>query len=388
MVALSEATMKNPPLTVYGMIRETVENISLVDNHAHPVMELEADSFAEEFPTLFTEGDLDPSDARHTVHYRRLLRFLRDNFEGETEKELLTQRRNVDLKEYTRDLIDRSGTGVILADDGYPDTSPAEFQSYTSADVYPILRLELIIEELLPEHDTLSSLVEAFEARVETALDDEYVALKSIAAYRCGLELFGPDEATSLAADRYNIIRESFDGHLDDRALISHCLHRASSIAADHGAPVQLHTGFGDIDAHPEYVNPTYLYDYLSAQPDTPVVLLHAGYPYVQAAGYVTSTFANAYLDLSLANPFIQHGVEPMFRQALETVPATKLLYASDAYTTPELYLFAAQRARADLTSVLEDLVADGFYTEAYAVDVAEMILRDNAFALYDLPDQ
>jgi len=370
------------------MIRETVEDISLVDNHAHPVMEIETDSFAEEFPRLFTEGDLDPEDARHTVHYRRVLRFLRDHFEGASEDELLAKRHDVDLKEYTRELIDRSGTGVILADDGYPDTLPAEFQDYTSADVYPMLRLELVVQELLPDHDTLSSLVDAFEERVETALRDDYVALKSIAAYRCGLEIYEPESAASRATDRYDTIRESFDGHLEDRALISHCLHRATAIAGEHGAPVQLHTGFGDIDAHPEYVTPTYLYEYRSAHPGTPVVLLHAGYPYVQAAGYVTSTFSNAYLDLSLANPFIQHGVEPMFRQALETVPATKLLYASDAFTTPELYLFAAERARADLTTVLEDLVADGFYTEEYAVDVAEMVLRDNALALYDLPDQ
>jgi len=368
------------------MLRETVDEISLVDNHAHPVMKIPVESFSDEFPLLFTEGDLKLSDARHTVHYRRILRFLREHFDGDTESELLTQRSAVDLIEYTDELIDQSGTDIILADDGYPDTSPVEFQSYTSAAVHPILRLEPIVEELLPEHNTLEALVDRFEQRVKAALEDDYVALKSIAAYRCGLELLNPDEAVRAANDRFDSVRGSFDGRLDDRALISHCLHRASRIAASYGAPVQFHTGFGDRDAHPEYVNPTYLYDYLAVHPDTPVVLLHGGYPYVQAAGYVTSTFSNAYLDLSLANPFIQHGVEPMFRQALETVPATKLLYGSDAFTTPEMFLFAAERVRTDLTIVLEDLVKGGFYTEAYAQDVAEMILRENALNLYNLP--
>jgi hypothetical protein len=367
------------------MIRDTIDDISLVDNHAHPVTELPEDSFAEEFPLLFTEGDLDPSDARHTVHYRRALRFLREYFDAEAETELLARRRAVDLQAYTRELIDRSGTGVVLADDGFPDTSPAEFRSYTSADVHPILRLEPIVEELLPDHGSLGALVDAFESRVDEALSGPYVGLKSIAAYRCGLEIMTPEAARTAAAERYGSLGESFDGRLDDRALVSHCLHRASRIAASHDAPVQLHTGFGDRDAHPEYVNPTYLSDYLDVHPETPVVLLHAGYPYVRAAGYVTSTFPNAYLDLSLANPFVQHGVEPMIRQALETVPATKLLYGSDAFTTPELYLFAAERARADLATVLEDLVAAGFYSEAYALDVAEMILRANAIDLYGL---
>jgi predicted TIM-barrel fold metal-dependent hydrolase len=150
---------------------------------------------------------------------------------------------------------------------------------------------------------------------------------------------------------------------------------------------VQLHTGFGDRDAHPVYTNPAYLYEYLTAHPETPVVLLHGGYPYTQVAGYVTSTFPNAYLDLSLSNPIIQHGVESMFRQSLETVPATKLLYGSDAHTTPEIYVLAAERARDDLTTVLEAFVADGVYTEEYATDVAEMILRQNALDLYNLAD-
>lgn len=366
-------------------IRDTVAEIALVDNHAHPVMELPEEGFDRVFPTLFCEGDLRPADARHTVHYRRVLQFLAEHFQGETESELLAARRDVSLQAYTAELIDQSGTGAILADDGYPDTSPREFRSYTSADVYPILRLEPIVEELLPEAEGLDALATAFEERVERALTGEYVALKSIAAYRCGLDIAPPEEAESTVRAEFDDIRTRFDGRIEDRALISYCLHRASEVAADHGAPVQLHTGFGDRDAHPQYVNPVYLAEYIDAHPDTPVVVLHAGYPYVQTAGYVASTFPNSYLDLSLANPFIQHGVEGMFREALETVPASKLLYGSDAFTTPEMYPMAATRARTDLTSVLEDLVADGYYTPEYALDVARMILRENAIELYDL---
>jgi hypothetical protein len=369
-------------MSIYAHLAE----IPLVDNHAHPVMELPGEDFDQVFPTLFCEGDLRPADARHTVHYRRVLRFLADHFEGESESELLAARRHVNLKEFTEELIDKSGTAAILADDGYPDTSPQEFRSYTTADVFPILRLEPIIEALLPEVKRLDALTAKFESRVKAALAGEYVGLKSIAAYRCGLDIAGPDEAESTVSAEFDDIRERFNGRVENRALISYCLHRASDIAADHGAPVQLHTGFGDADAHPEYVNPVYLSEYIESHPDTPVVILHGGYPYVQTAGYVASTFPNSYLDLSLANPFIQHGVEGMFREALETVPSSKLLYGSDAFTTPEMYPMAATRARTDLATVLDNLVADGYYTRDYALEVAEMILRDNAIELYDLP--
>lgn len=368
------------------MLRETIDDISLVDNHAHPVMELPAESFTEAFPRLFTEGDLAAADARNTVLFQRVIRFLEDHFE-ETGEGPLARRQAVDLEAYTTELLDQSGTGIVLADDGYPETSPREFQAYTNATVYPILRLEPMIEELLSAHETLAGLIERFEERVETALTTDYVALKSIAAYRCGLDILPPEEAAKDVETRYDAIRDTFDGRVNDPALISHCLHRASRIAVRYDSPVQLHTGFGDRDAHPVYANPAYLYEYLTAHPETPVVLLHGGYPYTQVAGYVTSTFPNAYLDLSLSNPIIQHGVESMFRQSLETVPATKLLYGSDAHTTPEIYVLAAERARDDLTTVLEAFVADGVYTEEYATDVAEMILRQNALDLYNLAD-
>lgn len=368
-------------------IRETVAEIRLVDNHAHPVMELSPETITEEFPTFFTEGDLPVEDARHTVHYRRALGLLDDRLDGETEAELLASRAEVDLEDYSRDLVGETDTDVILADDGFPETTPEEFEAYTDARVESLLRLEPVVEQLLADHDELDSLVEAFEQRVADALDAGYVGLKSIAAYRSGLDVAPPSEAASAARSAYDEVRGGFDGRLDDASVIEHCLHRATDVAADYGVPVQLHTGFGDRDAHPRYVDPTYLADYLDAHLDADVVLLHAGYPYVRAAGYVTSTFPNAYLDLSLANPFVQHGVEPMFRQALETVPATKLLYGSDAFTIPELYVLAAERAREDLASVLEALVEDGYYTPDYAEDVARMILRENAIALYDLDE-
>jgi predicted TIM-barrel fold metal-dependent hydrolase len=191
--------------------------------------------------------------------------------------------------------------------------------------------------------------------------------------------------AEAAASEAYGEFRAGFDGRIEHAGVIDHCLNRAAALAAGHDVPLQLHTGFGDSDAHPRFVDPSYLYEFLDANRDADVVLLHGGYPYVRTAGYVTSTFPNAHLDLSLANPLAAHGVAPMLRQALETVPATKLLYGSDAYVTPEIYALAAERIRTDLPTVLESLVEDGYYTEGYAEAVARMVLRENAIELYGL---
>jgi hypothetical protein len=69
-----------------------------------------------------------------------------------------------------------------------------------------------------------------------------------------------------------------------------------------------------------------------------------------------------------------------MVRQALELAPVSKLLYASDAARTPELYLLAATWWREALATVLADVLP---------LDEAEVagraILRENALGLYGL---
>jgi hypothetical protein len=67
-------------------------------------------------------------------------------------------------------------------------------------------------------------------------------------------------------------------------------------------------------------------------------------------------------------------------REALELAPVSKLLYASDAARTPELYFLAARWWREALAEVLAgSLPADE------AEEAGRAILRGNALALYSL---
>ena len=68
-------------------------------------------------------------------------------------------------------------------------------------------------------------------------------------------------------------------------------------------------------------------------------------------------------------------------REALELAPVSKLLYASDAARTPELYLLAATWWRDALAEVL----AEALPSAAEAEVAGRMILRDNALELYGL---
>jgi predicted TIM-barrel fold metal-dependent hydrolase len=369
----------------YMAVRETVQHTPLVDNHAHAVERLDAETVEEAFAGYFTEGALADRDARHTLNYRAALGVLAERFDADPddEAELLARRAAVDGATYTRQCIAATNTGTILVDEGYPDRQVAAFRGEVDAAVHPMLRLEPVVEELITEHAEFEAFERAFRERVAAALDGEYVALKSIAAYRRGLNVGRRDRADARAA--FGTVRGDWDGRIEHPRLLDHCLHEALDVAGDRGAPVQFHTGFGDPDAHPRLVNPTHLVECIEAHPETPIVMLHAGYPYVGQAGYVTATYPNVHLDLSLAIPFAQGGARRILGTAMEVAPTSKLLYGSDGFSTPELYVLAARRFRGALADTLEGLIDDGVVTEAYAETVARNVLRENAIELYGL---
>ena len=121
--------------------------------------------------------------------------------------------------------------------------------------------------------------------------------------------------------------------------------------------PVQVHTGFGDSDLLLPAARPGAAQAAdraLLARP--PFVLLHC-YPFVREAGWLAHVYANVFFDVSLTIPHVARPAEALY-EALELAPVSKLLYASDASQTPELYLLGARWWREALGDVLPVPVA------------------------------
>ena len=107
-------------------------------------------------------------------------------------------------------------------------------------------------------------------------------------------------------------------------------------------------------------------------------MLLHC-YPFVREAGWMAHVYGNVYFDLSLTIPHVAWPAEAL-AEALELAPVSKLLYASDAARTPELYYLAAKWWREALAEVLPELLEVDD-----AADAGARILRENALGLYGL---
>jgi predicted TIM-barrel fold metal-dependent hydrolase len=110
-----------------------------------------------------------------------------------------------------------------------------------------------------------------------------------------------------------------------------------------------------------------------------PVVLLHAGYPFVREAAYLASVYPNVYVDFSQAAPLLAGpGLTRVLEELLALAPLTKVLYGSDAWGIPEWFWLAARAARRALGEALAWLPAEE------ARWAARRVLHDNAAGLVE----
>jgi uncharacterized protein len=346
---------------------EQLSEVGLVDHHAHGI--LRAAPSLDEFRGLFSESP-DPRQWPHVatgVTYRRAIRELAAFFAVDaSESAVYEHRMATDPAEYASALLRATNTEMLLVDDGYPPagegTSWDELGELANCEARPILRIERVAEE---------SSMNGVRGEVAAARANGYVGLKTILAYRGGLDL--------------DALRSPAPGGSEPQGRIEGAAARDVLVAALEAneatgdpLPLQVHAGFGDSDLFLPRVQPGYLKPLIERFRETPFVLLHC-YPFVRQAGWLAHVYGNVYFDLSLTIPHVARPAEALC-EALELAPVSKLLYASDAARTPELYYLAAKWWRETLARVLPELL-----DEDDARDAAQRILRGNAHALYRL---
>jgi hypothetical protein len=295
--------------------------------------------------------------------YRRALPLLAERLGCEPTEAAVYERRLALLpNEYASRFLQATGTELLLVDDGFPaqdvGTSVAELGELAGCEARPVMRIERVAEE------AGSDAVDRVREAVTRARRDGYAALKTIAAYRGGLDL----DALGAPARTDRL----------EGAPVRDVLLAALEANQASGAPlpVQVHTGFGDADLSLPAAQPGLLKPLIERFADTTFVLLHC-YPFVREAGWMAHVYANVYFDLSLTIPHVSRPAVAL-AEALELAPVSKLLYASDAACTPELYLLASTWWRDALAEVLP-----GMLGEDDALPAARMILRENARGVY-----
>ncbi|MDQ5809357.1 MAG: amidohydrolase family protein [Actinomycetota bacterium] len=374
-----------------------LRHVPVVDNHCHGILRSQNFDDLASWRGAFTES-ADPGMPREhvasTAFYRRLIRTLAEFFGCEPEEEtVLGVRAQRDLPELTAELLRAANIETLLIDTGYPPPEEvlpgAELAQLGDCRTESMLRLETLMERLLAEHASLDEAKGALAAALYDVRGQGYVALKSIAAYRTGLNV-GEWPTEDAVASLREFRRAAGEGptRLVHKPLLDTLLHVAFAEAARQEVPLQFHVGYGDADTDLLLGNPLHLRAVLE-RPEyrsMPVVLLHECYPYTREGGYLAAIYENVYLDLSYGIPLLGYGEMLSFtREALGVAPISKLLYSSDGIGVPELHWMSAIDGRHVLGQALEELVAHGELSISEAEAAGEDVLRNNAVRLYRL---
>ena len=374
-----------------------LQHVPVVDNHCHGILRSQSFDTLLSWRRNFTES-ADPGMPRDhvasTAFYLRLIRALAGLLDCEPDEEtVLAARAEKDARELVGALLWAANVETLLLDTGYPPPEKvlpgAELARLGDCRVEPMLRLETLMERLIAEHDSLEEAKEALVVALDDVRGQGYAALKSIAAYRTGLNIRGwsREEAEASFDEFQGAVREG-SARLNHKPLLDTLLHAALAEAARQEVPVQFHVGYGDTDTDLLLGDPLHLRAVLekSQYRGMPVVLLHGCYPYTRKGGYLAAVYENVYLDLSYGIPLLGFAEMLSFtREALGVAPISKLLYSSDGIGMPELHWMGATDGRRVLSQALEELVAHGELSISQAEAAGEEVLRRNAIRLYRL---
>ncbi len=374
-----------------------LSHIPLADNHCHGIYRTQAPADIAAWRGLFTESTDNGMRSKHvttTLFYRRLVREMATFFECEpTEEAILTARQKLDESDLIRSFLRAANINVLFIDKGYPPQDlllpDATVSDLGDCRVEPMLRVELLMQRLITENATLAGVIEALRAALNDVRGQGYVALKSIVAYRTGLNIqtwkTGDVEEAFTVARRE--VQEKGSIRLAQKPLLDTLLHVTFEEAARQELPIQFHTGYGDTDADMLLANPLHLRAVLERREyrAMPVVLLHESYPYTQQGAYLATVYENVYFDLSYGIPFLgYHEMLEFTRAAFSVAPYSKLLYSSDAVGVPEVHWISALDGRRILGQVLSECVANGDLSQTEAERAGVAVLHDNAIHLYE----
>ncbi|XP_078173404.1 protein fluG-like isoform X1 [Carex rostrata] len=377
-----------------NLIREAVDTIQVIDAHAHNLVEVES-----EFPFLrcFSEAEGEAlSFAPHSLSFKRSLRDIAELYKCEPSLDKVEDHRKSEgLVSISSKCFGAANISAVFIDDGIVFDKMLDWQSHKSfvPAVGRILRIEHLAETILNEEKcsgskvTLDSFTEVFVTKIKS-VTDKIVGMKSIAAYRSGLEI---DPCISQIEAEKGLLQElngSKPIRITNKSFIDYIFTRSLEVAVSFDLPLQIHTGFGDKDLDLRKSNPLHLRTILEDKrfAKSKIVLLHASYPFSKEASYLASVYSQVYLDFGLAIPKLSvQGMISSLKELLELAPTKKVMFSTDGYAFPETFYLGARRSRDVVFTVLSDACGDGDLTLQEALEAVKDVFRENALRLYKL---
>lgn len=412
-LVLLEVDALTPSLVSGDMV--DFSKLTVVDAHCHSYLEspktLNDAGFARyasilSTPPSFLEGKFKPpadllqrSKVRLSTmdleqpYVHLMIRWLAESFHCKPNVESVAKARSAranDFDQYVKELFDDVVLRGLVMDGGYPALAEEDLKRFP-AKVVKVFRIETFINDLLKKYHSFSEFCSAYEYGIRDAVKNGgFVGLKTIIAYRTGLKVRRVEESVAkrdfLEAKEGEARVAWFGPRV--KALRDFLVVRALELCIDLDIPMQIHTGVGDFDILLDQCDPALLYDLLKDDKlrYATIVLVHSGFPDNQNAAFMASVLPNVFLDFSLTIPFLNPTSHERVREMLEIAPSSKVMYASDGFSIPEIFWFSAKVGKRVLEKCFASFAEEKLYDENEINQKATQILSENAIQLYRVP--
>ena len=384
-----------------------ISEYPVVDSHCHAFLpDKETESF-EQYLTL-ADHPVPKIDMVNTFIYRQVVRELSRvlDFEGSHE-EVIKERNNCykqDQIGFIKKLFEDAKIETLLVDTGYPSEEFSgysidlkDFSKLIPSEVREIFRIDNVVFNFLKNQLPYGLAVEQFHENTKNAVKKGAICLKSVIAYRTGLEIQRKkdddvrkayNELVAEAKTEESLRNALFRRSKHVKTVFDYFVFLGVEDSIDLNVPFQIHVGMGDapfIDLR--LANPILLHDLIndSSAKDAKIVLTHGGYPWIEEAGFLVNTYPNVFLDLSETIPFISVGIKNKLLNLFEMAPTNKIMYGSDGYNIPELHWISAIQTKKALSATLNELVESKEIDEEWAHEIAKQFLSDNSKYIYHL---
>jgi predicted TIM-barrel fold metal-dependent hydrolase len=407
-----------------------IEKIKAIDNHAHPLRYVapgekpddEYDALPLDSLGLFPlPVRLRPDNKEYIAAWRDLYGYKDDDLSHIREL-METKRRvlNEQGKKFPAWALDQLGIETMFANRVAMGRglAPPRFRwvSYVDALIFPLSNeaakrsspdyrgLYPLEERLLKRYlasaglKALPATLDVYLAKVVSATleaqkRDGALAVKFEAAYLRKLDF---DEANSAEARRIyaRYVRGGEPTAANYKMLQDFLFRYVAREAGRLGLAVHIHVLEGAGGYYKQSGSNPLLLESAFNDPSlrkTNFVIIHGGYPFTKETASLMSK-PNVYADFS-AQWFFSYprALSEVLRGWLETYPE-KILFGTDAFSFgpeldwPEVAWLSTTSARQALALALTGMMNDREITRAQALELAQMVLRENAIKLYNLP--
>lgn len=237
--------------------------------------------------------------------------------------------------------------------------------------------LDVAIHDLRSCRDALVQLVQQYRARGA-------VGIKLAHAYRRTL-LSQPVSAVVAGSVLDKALRGQRLSGAEIRQFEDHIIFFLAGLCSELNLIFDIHTGVqGNWGVVPDS-NPLHLLPLIHAHRSTRFNLYHAGYPYSREIGILAKHCPNVWLNMAWMYVITMEGSRQSLSEWIDLVPAFRLLGFGSDVRWPELIYGHLVMARSCLADVLAQKVERDFLSRQAALDLARMMMSENAREFYGL---